>query len=226
LLVLPDYISEELDIIKAFNENQESLLSDFIDNIDDHIKVHEVKKPLLTSSERIKYGSDKVEHLSGLSNDDYDIRDVFTNMMPVYQRQAMLLTLWGAFESELELLYCHKYKVEKSPRKPKGKNISYLKNILDSFTRKKPHFVHSCEYNSAVDRLDNEVRTIRNAWVHNGGTMTTNEFTDNINGIEIQSSRVVISKEYIICVINLMKIVSASLKLSFNNAANKKINKD
>ncbi len=224
MLVLPNYISEELDIIKAFNENQENILSDFIDNIDDHIKIHEVKIPFLNPSEKIELGLKPVEHLAGLSNEDYNVRDIFTEMMPIYQRQAMLLTLWAAFESELKQLYCHKYEVERIPKRPQNK--SDLQNILDCFSNNNPAFNPSIEYNSAVEILNTEVRSIRNAWVHEGGADPKNELSDDIKGIEIKSSKIVISKEYIIGVIKLMQVVSAGVNSSFNNAAIKKINKD
>ena len=95
--IFPYFITEEIHFISAFNDKQESQIDDFNKNIEDHIEVSYVKSWHQDSSGSYEEGVDQVEFIGSISEADYDVREIFTEVMPVYQRQAMLLTLWGGF---------------------------------------------------------------------------------------------------------------------------------
>ncbi|PSU99742.1 hypothetical protein [Photobacterium kishitanii] len=101
------FISEEIFILKQFNNMQESQISNFIDNLEQQIQTTATNQWLYTNDGNMELDIVPVEHIEGLTDSDYNIREIVTTFMPTYQRQAMLLTLWGAFEHEIEKAYLH-----------------------------------------------------------------------------------------------------------------------
>ncbi len=219
LKVLQSFISDELYVIKAFNDKQETQISDFIDNIEHHIEVAEVKRWFQISADEGEVGVDQIEHIAGISEEEYDIREMFTEIMPIYQRQAMLLTLWGSFECEMEKMYIYASGQESLPNKNKKEKISKLKHMINCFNKIGIPPEPTKEYTSAVKTLDDEVRLIRNAWAHDGGKDPKGKIPDDIAGIENKYSQIAISKEYIRSVVSLMHIISKELNDSVRNVA-------
>ena len=216
--VLPSFISDELYIISAFNDKQEVQLSEFIDNIEQHIEVTEVERWFQISADGGEVGVAQIEHISGISEEEYDIREMFTEIMPIYQRQAMLLTLWGSFESEMEKMYIYASAKESLPKKNKKDKISKLKHMINCFSKMGMPAEPTREYVSAVNTLDDEVRLIRNAWVHDGGKDPMDKIPDGIEGIVKKYSQIEISKEYIKNVVLLMHVISRELNNSVRSA--------
>ncbi|WP_197476075.1 hypothetical protein, partial [Oleiphilus sp. HI0043] len=99
-------LSEELKLQRAYIQKQEQLLSSFTENIESHIETYEQEMFVQTHAEdegeiiRVD-----LEHINGVTEQDYDIRSLFSQSMTMYQRQSMLLTLWAMLESELERIY-------------------------------------------------------------------------------------------------------------------------
>lgn len=220
--VLPSFISDELYIIKAFIDKQEAQISEFTDNIENHVEVAEVaevERWFHISADEGEVGVDQIEHIAGISEEEYDIREMFTEVMPIYQRQAMLLTLWGVFESEMEEMYIYASGKECLPKKNKKGKISKLKHMLNCFSKIKIPPEPTEEFVSAMKVLDEEVRLIRNAWAHDGGKDPEDEIPDDIEGIIKKYSQIAISKEYIKNVVSLMHIISQELSDSVRSAA-------
>lgn len=105
--ILSTFISDELFIIRAFNVMQESQITDFISNIESHVDVAEVERLVQNLSGDGVIDIVQIEQIAGISEEDYDIRELFREIMPIYQRQAMLLTLWGMFDSGMEDMYIY-----------------------------------------------------------------------------------------------------------------------
>ena len=219
LKILPSFVSDELYVIRAFNDKQEAQISDFIDNIEQHIEVAEVERWFQISANEGEVGIDQIEHIAGISEEEYDIREMFTEIMPIYQRQAMLLTLWGSFESEMEKMYIYASDRESLPKKNKKDKISKLKHMINCFSKMGIPPEPTKEYASAVKTLDDEVRLIRNAWAHDGGKDAKDKIPDGIEGIVKKYSQIVISKEYIKNVVSLMHVISQELNNSVRSAA-------
>lgn len=222
--ILPSFISDELYIIRAFNNKQEAQISDFIDNIEQHIEVTEVERWFQISPDDAEVGIDQIEHIAGISEEEYDIREMFTEIMPIYQRQAMLLTLWGSFECEMEEMFIYVSGQECLPKKNKKEKISKLRHMVNCFSKIGIPTAATKEYESSVNTLDEEVRIIRNAWAHDGGKDPKNKIPEGTLGIVKKYSQIAISKEYIQSVVSLMHIVSQELNKSVRNvviAANK-----
>ncbi|MDO6467537.1 hypothetical protein Q4498_05360 [Neptunomonas phycophila] len=219
LKVLPSFISDELYVIRAFNEKQEAQISEFIDNIEQHIEVAEVEQWFQISDDAGEIGVTQIEHISGISEEEYDIREMFTEIMPIYQRQAMLLTLWGTFECEMEKMFIYASGQESLPKKNKRDKISKFKHMITCLRKIGMPPEPTEEYSSAVKTLDNEVRLIRNTWAHDGGRDSKNKIPDGIEGILKKYSQIAISKEYIKSVVSFMHIISQELNTSVRNAA-------
>ncbi|WP_413472485.1 hypothetical protein [Shewanella baltica] len=223
--ILPSFISDELCIIRAFNDKQEAQISDFIDNIEQHIKVAEVERwgPNLSGDGDI--GIDQIEHLAGISEEEYDIRELFREVMPIYQRQAMLLTLWGVLDSEIKDMYLYVSGEKCLPEK--SKKISDFKHVINCLSKIGIPPEPTKEYEFSVKTLDCEVRLIRNAWAHNSGKDPKNKIPKGIPGIGEKYSQIAISKEYINKVVSLMHALSQELNKSVRNytiATNKQKN--
>ncbi|QYK07596.1 hypothetical protein [Shewanella mangrovisoli] len=222
--ILPSFISEELYIIRAFNNKQESQISEFIDDIEQHIEVTEVEQWFQFSADDKEISIKQIEHIEGITEEEYDLREMFTEIMPIYQRQAMLLTLWAAFEFEMEKMYIHVSGQESLPKKKSKKNISKLRHMVNCFSKIGIPSAPTKDFLSSVNTLDEEVRVIRNAWAHDGGKDLKNKIAKGSFGVEVKYSQIVISKEYIQSVISLMHIVSQELNKSVRSfviAANK-----
>ena len=219
LKILPSYISDEIYIIRAFNDKQEAQISEFTENIEKHIEIAEVERWFQFSADDGEVGIEQIEHIAGISEEEYDIRDVFTEIMPIYQRQAMLLTLWGAFECEMEKMYLFTSKTKKLPDKKKGDKSSKFKHMINLFKKNSIPVEPSEDFCKAINVLDNEVRFIRNAWAHNGGKFPKNKISENIPGIDEKYSQISISQEYIKIVVEMILVISKELNTSVRNSA-------
>lgn len=217
----PSKISEEIYIISSFNEQQESQISNFTSNIDEHIKSSEIERWFQYSPNAGEVGTDQIEHLAGINSDEHDVREMFTQVMPIYQRQAMLLTLWGAFECELERAYKITSKIirgtDEIPKNKKG--LPKIGHLTNQFSKigipEKP----SDTFKDSLRTLIDEVRLIRNLWAHNGGRDEKGKLPKNIQGVTLQYAQIALSKEYIEKVIDLMRNVSVELDAGIFKAA-------
>ncbi|MGS0695389.1 hypothetical protein [Shewanella sp. 0m-4] len=213
MIIIPSFISEELFIINAFNKKQEEQIESFTNNIEDHIEKAEIERWVQTSEPDGIADTDEIEHIAGVSEEDYDIREMFSAIMPLYQRQAMLITIWSAFECELENMYL--YAAEKIngttrlSRKPnRDSKINHILNELKAIGIAE---TTSENFKSAFATLNLEVREVRNAWAHNGGKDLKNITNDGVDGLSLKYQQIAISKDYIQKVVALIRTVSSEL---------------
>lgn len=214
---VPNYITEDIILLSAFFLKQEAQIADFQNNLDKHVEIAEVERwtQRFVGDEGVSY-IDKIEYIAGISEEDYDIRGLFSEVMPTYQRQAMLLTLWGAFEYELEKMCLAVGKIQNKDYKlPDNKNrISTFMHIINELKRHGVPKQKSKKFHELINLLNNEVRHIRNAWAHNSGVDKDNKLNKIPVGITVSGLRLIISKEYIEKVINIMNQISITLNAS------------
>lgn len=132
----------------------------------------------------------------------------------MYQRQAILISMWALYECELTNYYSHIASVlgRNTDLPKKGRmRISQFTHIINSFK----HFgclgEESENFTQATERLNGEVRLIRNAWAHNGGKLKNNDVVDGIDGVLISTGQVSLSVNYIKLVSELMALVTNEL---------------
>lgn len=227
LIIIPNFITEDIVLLRAFFVKQEAQIAEFQDNLDKHIEVSEVERwtQRYAGDEGEAY-VDEIEHIAGISDDDYNVRELFLEVMPAYQRQSMLLTLWGAFEYEIEKMCVAvgslKNKEYTLPNKPK--NTSAFMHLINELIELGVPNEQTDAFNELIKSLNDEVRHVRNAWAHNGGVDKDNKLTQIPNGISVSGLRLIISREYIVKVIQLMSRLSVFLNSSAQKlfiAANK-----
>lgn len=209
-------ISDELNLIRAFNQKQEQLIEEFITDINNHIGTMEGQIYAGDTGELIAVD---IDHIAGVTEEEYDIRALFSENMPMYQRQSMLLTMWAMFEYELErsflVLSTTLGANDVLPKKPR--EISKFRHILNQFEKLDCLLDCSEGFNRYVTVLDNEVRIIRNAWAHNGGIDTKEKIPDSVSGITKIHSQICISKEYIEHAWKMFSTVSNDVISSITN---------
>jgi hypothetical protein len=214
LIWVPEFLTEELHVLEAFFNKQEFQIAEFTKNIEMHVEVYQVERwQAICAEDESEPYIDEIEHISGITEDSYDIRGLFLETMPIYQRQAFLLTLWGVFESELEKMcisvcstFDNAYSIP-----PKPKNISHLQHFLGELEKRGVPSNPSTEYLMSLDILSNEVRHVRNAWAHNAGRDKDNKIPENADGIVTKDPIVTIAPAYIHKVIFLMSVVAKEL---------------
>lgn len=100
------FVPEELNLLRAFNRKQLEFVDGFVENIDQHIETYTdevfIQQWAGDEGEVVKV---EKQHIAGITEDEYDFKEIFTSVMPMYQRQSMLLTAWSMFENEINTFY-------------------------------------------------------------------------------------------------------------------------
>lgn len=197
---IPYYFApEELRLVQAFNSKQVELTANFVENIDEHVQTYTTEMfQQQCADDPGEVVEADVSHIAGVSEDEYDFKAVFTDLMPMYQRQSMLVTNWAVFECELKKFYSIiAEQMGHSPELPKKKEGSDLNHLIKNFKAIGLLTEPSEQFEMAFNKLDNEVRFIRNDWVHNGGVAKHTENVGDIEGISINGQQLDISSGYI-----------------------------
>ncbi|MEZ8114234.1 hypothetical protein AB4163_21510 [Vibrio splendidus] len=209
------FVSEELELLKTFHQQQEEQISDFITNIDQHIQTEWQEgwhqNYAGDPGELIEY---PVERLGNVTEQEYNLREIFTGVMPMYQRQAMLLSMWALYECEFTAYYSHVASMlgrRATLPNQNGPRVSQLTHITNCFKRLGCLDIESDEFIQAVERLNGEVRLVRNAWAHNGGKLKNNDAIADVEGITLLTGQVNLSSNYINQVSELMALVTSEL---------------
>lgn len=171
------YVSEELELLLALVEGVERSISDSTLNFERKIEVIEVSDPETGSP-------DLVRIIDGVSDDAWDLKEVFNNYFPILHRKSFVITLYSFFEDSLKEL-CHRYRKERDlklwPSDLKGDGIllykSYLVKVVGlDFSR----------INKEWESINN-VRKLRNSIVHNGGKADKDDLQNYIETCEYLS---------------------------------------
>lgn len=211
-------LKEELFLMKAFINQQEKQINNYVRDIDDYVETAEAEKWYETSDGQAKKVLVDIRHIEGASEDDYNFKAIFTEVMPLYQRQAMLVAVWGRLECKLDDIARHLATIRNINIKPKTKGLSSFIHTINEIERMGVKIRDSEECSLAVDTLNDEVRKIRNAWVHNGGRATKGRvkvIVESNQHLRIESEKININKEYMLFVIGQMSKISKKILREF-----------
>src|SRR5690606_2035171 len=162
-------LSEEIVFLQSFLKQQERQIQDYCDNFEKYVEEVDVEREYWDGYNEPEMVVFTERHIDGIQESDFDIKGVFTEILPIYQRQSMLVTLWSRFEAKIKdiVLYRHEERSTKVRKKPKDTSIlKHLLTELDSFGLD----FSDNKLKDAINFLDNEVRYVRNCWVHDGGS--------------------------------------------------------
>ncbi|HAS6969095.1 TPA: hypothetical protein I7284_07340 [Vibrio parahaemolyticus] len=217
----PTFYPIELELIQAFNVKQLELTADFLSNLDDHVETQTREIFYQTHAEDEGEAVEvEVPHIGGISADEYDFKSIFSEILPMYQRQSMLVTNWGIFENELKKYYRYLApKLGKSPSIPRKKYVddkleSALQHLVRIFKELGLLTEPSPSFDAAFSVLDQEVRFVRNDWVHNGGLPKNTKNLEEIQGISLNGKQMDISADYLANATNLMWTLSREISSS------------
>ncbi|CUR47457.1 hypothetical protein BN2364_3016 [Alloalcanivorax xenomutans] len=211
-------LKEELFLMKAFINQQEKQINNYIRDIDDCVETAEAEEWYETSDGQAEKVLVNIKHIEGVSEDDYDFKAIFTEVMPLYQRQAMLVAVWGRLECKLDNIAHHLATIRNIKIKSKSKGLSDFMHLINEIERLGVKIRDSKECSLAVDTLNEEVREIRNAWVHNGGRATKKRvriIVKSSQHLRFESEKINISKEYMLFVIGQMSKISKKILSEF-----------
>lgn len=167
--IMAQSIKEELYILEAFINQQILQISEYVSSIDSRVNLNVSPEYLHTSANDGVVVDCEQAYIEGISDADYDIKGLFTKTMAVYQRQALLVTLWSRLEAKLDFFVTYLAISKNLKRKFKQNGVSDFKHLINELERYGIKLSDKAEVLSAIDFLDLEVRFIRNSWVHNGG---------------------------------------------------------
>ena len=191
--VRPSLVSEELRILDIFNKKIESAISGFCKYFNDGVYFAPLERLVWNASDNGEVIVDDVRHIEGFSEHDYDIEKVFGYVIPMYQRQSMLITMYSIFESDLARMSEYVGLL--------GLGGGQMKKVRDSSKIRK--YLNRLEEASVVgdevyedfDFLDYEVRYVRNAWVHDAGMNPKGKIPSEIDGIDYIYDQAAISNK-------------------------------
>ncbi|EKY4197767.1 hypothetical protein QNE44_004865 [Vibrio harveyi] len=210
------FVPEELNLLRAFNRKQIEFVDGFVENIEQHIETYTDKEFVQQwAGDEGEVVEVEKQHIAGITEDEYDFKDIFTSVMPMYQRQSMLLTAWSMFENEIHTYYSRlalKVGAEPNLRKIKrAKHSSDLAHVIACLQSLGVVAEPTKQFLNAFERLNNEVRLVRIDWVHNGGRAVKSEFVEHTNGLTMNCSQIDISVDYIEEVTDLMWLLSTEI---------------
>lgn len=189
LKIKPTFDTNEVEIIAAFYQKQEQLIESMEKNFHQHVDEHITQSWNQLCSDYGEIQEQRIEIVAGLTNEEYDLQELFTKVMPLYHRSSVLMSLWGAFENELTSAFNHFSKSnngpEKLPNKPRGK--SSIWHLIDQIS-KLVHIPTTEEsFKSSFGFLDEQARHVRNTWAHEHG---------RISGLKIDYEKLGLSESY------------------------------
>lgn len=217
----PTFYPIELELLQAFNVKQLELTADFLSNLDDHVETQTKEMFYQTHAEdEGEVVEVEVPHIGGISADEYDFKSIFSEILPMYQRQSMLVTNWGIFENELKKYYRYLApQLGQSANIPNKQNEngrveSALQHLIRIFKELGLLSEQSPEFDEAFSTLDQEVRFVRNDWVHHGGVPTGTKNVEEIQGISLNGNQMDISADYLANATNHMWTLSREVSSS------------
>lgn len=207
-------IEEETTILISLIKSQEKSLSEFISNFEEKIQVE------YEEGFQQNYAGDEgelvqfpVEHYAGIDDRSYDVREIFKVVLPMYQRQAMLITIWSHIDNSLYLMTNYLVdEIHKKIGKKKGSSDFYhrIKFIIDNVGSE-----FTVDFFDSVKSLDTNVRIVRNKWVHNGGRIDKDFDLEKI-GLKEKYSQISITSEYLNKTLVMMDKVICDLVKAIN----------
>lgn len=207
------FIWPEVLMMKEFVDKQNSLVENFKNSFGSEVGVY-LRKDLIQCG--LGDGGEIVDNdirfVGSLSEEDWDLEEIFLEIMPAYFLASSLMAVWSVFEKEMERMYEYVSNQYFDGRKlaKKRSNISKIDHLSDSLKDFGLGRNISEELDEAIGCLNDEVRLVRNAWAHNGGEDAEGRLGNNVDGITIKQSKIIISPAYIERVVRLMEIAAKS----------------
>ena len=204
-----NFIWPEVLMMKEFVDRQNSLVANFIKNFDQEVQVVFRKELMQTSPDDEGTIVGREIRLAGkLTEEDWDLEETFLELMPAYLLGSSLMAVWSIFEKEMERMYGYVSREyfdgrKLARKKPGVSKIGHLSEALSEFGLGRNI---SEELDEAIGHLNDEVRLVRNAWAHNGGEDIKGSLGDDVEGINIKGSKIIISSEYIGKVLDSMEV--------------------
>lgn len=164
---------ESLLLMRAFASQQGMQIRDYSENLERYVKEEEIETIVAGRENKEEIETLPARHISGVFEHDFDLKAVLTEVMPTYQNQAMLITLWSKFESGLRLVAESLAAEHKKKLRDKERGISTVAHYLDEIDRWGLKHRDRHNYRAEYDFLSSVVGRIRNAWVHDGSRSGT-----------------------------------------------------
>ncbi|MAZ86088.1 MAG: hypothetical protein CL693_00380 [Cellvibrionaceae bacterium] len=225
MLNMPDNVREALSFLgkiqlfEAFVDQQEKQITEYSRNFDQYIEQYSVEKYAYPGMGKDEEGIyiDQVNHISGISEEDYDLQSIFTELMPTYQRRSILITLFSTFEVALKnLLFAHAETIGRSfnvKKSKEQKNISVLEHWLNQ----------AMDFGMELQPTDTSIdifadihclRLVRNSFVHDDGMKPNSELKGYIQRnphLNTNGSQITMESKYVIYAASRLKIFAETL---------------
>tara|TARA_B100002003_G_scaffold175051_1_gene162902 strand:- start:3832 stop:4524 length:693 start_codon:yes stop_codon:yes gene_type:complete len=172
---------ESLLLMRAFAEQQREHIRDYSKNLEEYIEEEEIETIVAGRENNDEMVTSPARHISGVFEHDFDLKAVFTEVMPIYQNQATLIALWSKFESGLCLVAESLAAEHKKKIRDKERGISTVAHYLDEIERLGLKHRDRRHFRAEYDFLSSVVGRIRNAWVHDGGRASKRSISQIVN---------------------------------------------
>lgn len=207
---------ESLVLMRAFVEQQQEQIRDYSENLEKYIKEEGVETIIAGRENKDEIEKLPARHIAGVFEHNVDLRATFTVVMPIYQNQAMLITLWSKFESGTCLVAQSLASGKKQKLRRKKNGTSTVAHYLNEIDRL--GFEHRSQraYRADYEFLSSIVGRIRNAWVHDGGR-SKNKFVSEIvrkdSDLLVRNEVIKINDKFLFRVIGSMFCISEEIYL-------------
>ncbi|HCW89251.1 MAG TPA: hypothetical protein DHU56_04230 [Marinobacter sp.] len=179
--VVAGSLYEDLLLVRGFVRQQSLQIKDYADNLERYVEEEDIETIVSVEENKEELVSLPARHIEGVFEHDFDLKAIFTEVMPIYQRQAMLITIWSRFGEGL-LSIANTLAGEKGiNKKPRSARISDVVHYYNEVQRLGLTLDPSKELNYAVSFMSNVVGKVRNAWVHDGGKAKKSALIDVVN---------------------------------------------
>lgn len=192
-------LAEEIVFLQSFLKQQERQIQDYCENFERYVEEVDIEREFWGGYNEPEMVVFTERHVDGILESEFDIKGVFTEVLPIYQRQSMLVTLWSRFEAKVRdiVLFLHEERSTKIGSKPKKSSI--LSHLLSELSLFGLDFSDKA-LQEVIVFLDNEVRYVRNCWVHDGGLPAKHlieKIIESTSGLSITDRLVNVSNNYL-----------------------------
>src|SRR5690606_14336466 len=204
-------LSEEIVFLQSFLKQQERQIQDYCDNFEKYVEEVEAEREHWDGYNEPEIVVFTERHVDGILESEFDIKGVFTEVLPVYQRQSMLVTLWSRFEAKDKdvVIYLNEERSTKIRKKPKDSSI--LRHLLTELSSFGLDFSDK-KLQEAISFLDDEARFVRNCWVHDGGLPTKHQIgkiIERSSSLSITDRLIDVSNSYLHEVAGSMSLLAS-----------------
>lgn len=207
---------ESLLLMRAFAEQQQEQIRDYSENLEKYIKEEETETIITGLENKDEIVELPVRHIAGAFEHDLDLRATITVVMPIYQNQAMLITLWSKFESGTCLVARSLGAKKKKKLRRKESGVSTVAHYLNEIDRLGFKHRDQRTYRADYEFLSSIVGRVRNAWVHDGGrckNKSVSEIVRKDSDLLVRNEVIKINNNFLFRVIESMRSISEEIYL-------------